>query len=104
MRDLDELNKLEDIFSKNIEEIEKLEKGIKANTDEFAELCKLGHDLFSTKSGGRFLDLLSGYLNHPVSPANGTERYACVREGHNEIIRLLMRMQKFIPKQEKING
>jgi hypothetical protein len=99
--DRKELDRLEKIFTKKLEVLEKREKDIESGKDRFAALYKTGHDLFSTESGSRFLELLEDFIKCPVSPAHQTERYACVREGQNEIIRMLLNMKYLEIKTEK---
>lgn len=77
----------------DFEEIEKHEATV--IEQNFEELCALGTKLFTSMEGVRFIELLKDrYLNMPVSPFNGTERYACEREGQNGLVRMLDLMPK----------
>lgn len=73
---------------------------INMSMNQDREFLETGKELFNTPTGKKFLEKLRKYLEHPVSPAFQTERYACVREGQNEIIRFLIRLQQLNYKKD----
>lgn len=69
---------------------------------DFIRLARLGHVLFNSVTGKEFIELLKDlYLYSPVSPYGATERYACVREGQNELVRLMINMRNFKEEETK---
>ena len=81
---------LEKFFDEKIKELDAIP------TNSY-ETWKIAHTIFGSEEGKKFLELLKNYLMMPVSSVGKSERYACVREGHNEIIRMLLRMQRTNP-------
>lgn len=76
-----------------MKEAKVVDKQAEEAAKKFKRLCDLGHIVFNTVSGKEFIfGLEEMYLKSPVSPAGATERYACVREGQNEMVRLLVNM------------
>lgn len=90
-----EFDDLEDALQDRLKNMDNMQ--IKADEEKrkFRRLRECGYALFSTKLGEEFLELLKEqFLLKPVSPAGYTERASCVREGHNEVIRLLINIAK----------
>lgn len=58
------------------------------------EIEKLGKVIFHTKEGKIFLKHLVDIflIDNCVSPYNLDERYACFREGQNDMVRMLLKM------------
>ena len=90
--ELAKLSKLEQLFEDKLDKLEELEKT--KNNDEFLKLCQCTDYIFNTPEGKTVMNFLSRYLVAPVSSADFTERQACVREGQNEIIRMLLNFMK----------
>jgi len=77
-----------------IEDIKVENKAAEAAAKKFKRLCNLGNIMLNTTSGEEFISLLEEiYLKAAVSPAAVSERYACIREGQNEVVRLFINMR-----------
>ena len=98
-KDKEYIERLEKTFNEKMHNLDDYEDYVHKGSKTVEELCRLGENVFATDSGRKLLKILKQlYVESPVSSASYSERASCVREGQNEMVRLLLKISKYKEK------